>query len=91
MSETRRNILVDIYNEPKHVSQIADDLKLDRSTISYHLNLLEKVGLVSQEYTQIKSPESPSRIGSFFSVNQEAVVRAVELAKSAVSIASERE
>ena len=86
MSETRRKIIATIVKKPKHITQIAEELDLDRSTINYHLNLLEKVGLVTQQYELIKERRSPGRIGSFFSINSEKLEQAIELAIRALSI-----
>ena len=65
-------LLMSLVEEPKYISQLADDTGLDRSTTSHHLRKLEEEGLVSSEYRIIERPKSPGGVAArFYTVNPE--------------------
>jgi len=86
MSETRRTIILSLINQKKHISQLSRELEKDRSTIAYHLDLLEKTGIVSSNYELIEDLHSTGKIGNYYNVNRETYNRAVRLAIEALSI-----
>ena len=77
MNKTRLEIL-DTLDEPMHISGIAEKMGLDRSTVAYHLNLLKKVGIVSNEYRPLTNPMR-GWVGNYFIINREVLEEAIEL------------
>jgi ArsR family transcriptional regulator len=47
--ETRQNILKMLEEKPMHVSDIAEAFSVSQPTISHHLDILKRAGLVSSE------------------------------------------
>ena len=86
MSETRRQIISSLVTEKKHISHLARELQKDRSTIAYHLDLLEKTGIVSSNYELIEELHSQGKIGNYYKVNRAVLNEAVRLAIGALSI-----
>ena len=86
MSETRLKI-IGFLKEPKHISKLANEAGLDRSTVAYHLNLLKKVGIVHNEYRPITNPE-PGWVGNYFIINETVLAEAIELATQVLENAS---
>jgi len=67
----RYKILEYIADNPdSHISKIAKGLKMDRSTVSYHLGMLEKYDLVESEYKILESPHSRGKAGRVYKVNE---------------------
>lgn len=78
LNTTRLNIIRELRIEPNHISGLASKLKMDRSTVAYHLNLLKKVGIVDNEYKPITNP-TPGWIGNYFHVVPKTLSEAVKL------------
>lgn len=45
--DTRKKIIKELVKGPKNAYELAKDLKLNYSTVRYHLDLLQKFGLVN--------------------------------------------
>jgi DNA-binding transcriptional ArsR family regulator len=54
-------------------NQIAESLDKDRGLVAYHLNVLERAGLVKSEYKMV----SPGKFAKFYSVDREKVKEAI--------------
>ena len=54
----RRSIIEHILKQKMNISELARATNLDRATVSYHLGVLEDVGLVESEYEMLKKPAS---------------------------------
>ena len=57
----RLKILRCLREKARYISQIADCVSMDRSTVSYHLGVLEKNGIIDSEYTILVQPASPGK------------------------------
>jgi len=77
MNKTRLEI-ISLLDEPMHISGLADEMELDRSTIAYHLSLLKKVGVVRNEYRPINNP-MPGWVGNYFIINEDKLEEAINL------------
>jgi DNA-binding transcriptional ArsR family regulator len=68
--ETRRDMLQLLLKREINVSRIAEEILLDESTISYHLSILKKAGLLDQ----------PRRYGKerYYRANRELLQKGVE-------------
>jgi predicted transcriptional regulator len=84
MSEARREIILSLVNKPKHISDLSRELKKDRSTIAYHLDLLEKAEIITNKYELIKDIASTGKIGNYFYVNPEMLKRAIKYAQEEI-------
>ena len=87
MSETRRNILSLLIKGRRHISEIARETGKDRSTIAYHLDILENAGMVYSKYETIHPINSPGLIGNYFYVNKDVLKEAIEEATRKISFA----
>lgn len=77
LSVSRRKILSLLMSTSLHISELARQADLDRSTAAYHLAALEKVGIVHSEYTILKAAASSGKAGRMYSVNQGRLKEAV--------------
>ena len=78
MQKERLRMIGFIKEGKKNISEIADETRLDRATVSYHLSVLEGLGLVSSEYQMLKAPHSKGKIGRYYKVNKSALKRAFQ-------------
>jgi predicted transcriptional regulator len=85
MNQSRIRIINAIQENPLNISQIANVVGLDRSTIVYHLGLLSKVGLVNEEFKPLKAAHSTGVMGRFFRINGEKLTLAVKLATAEIT------
>lgn len=76
--ENRLKIVDSLLEKPRHVSALAAKVGLDRATLCYHLNLLEKVGLVESEYVILEQPHSKGKAGRVYKVNKDRLQEAVK-------------
>lgn len=86
MSEMRRKIITKLIERPRNISDLARELEKDRSTIAYHLDLLEKSGLVKSEYRVLEEPHSPGKLGNFFEVDPKVLKEAIDLATKEINV-----
>lgn len=75
----RRLIINHILKQHMNISDLARVTNLDRATVSYHLGVLEQVGLVDSEYEMIKPPASMGKIGRYYRVKPEKLKEAAEI------------
>jgi predicted transcriptional regulator len=85
MNQSRIKILDAVLENSLNVSQIAGVVSLDRSTVVYHLGLLSKVGLVTEETKPVKPAHSSGVMGRYFTVNKRKLGIAVELITKQIS------
>ncbi|MCJ7633200.1 winged helix-turn-helix domain-containing protein [Candidatus Bathyarchaeota archaeon] len=65
-------------NSDTHVSEIARRMSIDRSTVAYHLGLLENLDLVSSRYEILEQPHSMGKAGRIYKVNEEEIRKVSE-------------
>lgn len=75
----RRSIIDHILKQHMNISDLARATGLDRATVSYHLGVLEQVGLVDSEYEMIEPPASMGKIGRYYRVKPEKLKEAAEI------------
>jgi DNA-binding transcriptional ArsR family regulator len=86
MNSSRLQLLTFIEkNEKANVSQLSKAVNLDRSTVVYHMSLLNKVGLVTEQTIPIRPAHSTGIMGRYFSVNKEKLRIAVALLRKEIS------
>jgi DNA-binding transcriptional ArsR family regulator len=64
----------------KYLSELAKEAKMDRATLAYHLDIMERVGLVDSEYKILQEPKSKGRAARYYTLNMKKWNEAVEIA-----------
>ncbi|MBC8274657.1 MAG: winged helix-turn-helix transcriptional regulator [Chloroflexi bacterium] len=75
---TRLKILQTLIGGSKYIGKIAEAIGEDRSTVSYHLGVLEKNDFVSSEYHIIREPKSSGVAARVYQVNTQKLREAVK-------------
>ncbi len=83
--ENRFKIIETLSKEPQYISALASKIGLDRATTCYHLNLLEKVGLIESKYKILLEPHSKGRAARVYKLNRKRLNEAIETITSEVS------
>jgi predicted transcriptional regulator len=74
LNTTRKEIIVCLLKKKLNISDLNKELgiaKIDRSTLCYHLNIMEEAGLLRSEYRILEQPHSKGRAGRVYDVNRE--------------------
>ena len=66
---TRLRILGSLNEKPNYISALAAELDLDRTTVAYHLALLQSAGLLESHYEILEEPKSKGKAAHVYSVN----------------------
>jgi DNA-binding transcriptional ArsR family regulator len=72
----RLRMITFLQKNKRNISELADETGLDRATVSYHLSILEKNGIVSSDYEMLTAPHSKGKIGRFYRINREKLAKA---------------
>src|SRR5437667_11683335 len=78
IQEERLRMVRILQRGKKNISELADETKLDRATVSYHLAVLEKNGIVASRYEMRREPRPKAKIGRYSEVNKDARVKAFD-------------
>jgi DNA-binding transcriptional ArsR family regulator len=65
----RSSIIKSLFKGAKYIGAIADELKIDRSVVAYHLGILEQNNLVDSQYQILVPPHSPGKAARFYRLN----------------------
>lgn len=65
----RIEILDSLLDKPKYISELADALKMDRTSVAYHLGVLESADLLQSHYEILEEPRSKGKAARVYSVN----------------------
>jgi DNA-binding transcriptional ArsR family regulator len=76
--ENRFKIVDSLLEKPRHISALATKVGIDRATLCYHLNLLERVGLVESDYVILEQPRSKGKAGRVYKVNKDRLQEAIK-------------
>lgn len=72
----RNKIIHQLQKSSKNISELAKLLDLDRTTISYHLGVLEYNKVVNSDYKMLVKPHSMGKIGRYYTVNEKRLKKA---------------
>ena len=75
---SRWEIIKSLIQSPKYISQIASSTKSERATVSYHLGVLEKCGLVNSEYKILQEPHSKGTAARIYHVDVDTLLRVLD-------------
>src|SRR6266571_6691161 len=78
IQEERLRMVRILQRGKKNISELAGETKLDRATVSYHLAVLEKNGIVASRYQMLKEPRSKGKIGRYYEVNKGTLAKAFQ-------------
>jgi len=78
IQEERLRMVRILQRGKKNISELADETKLDRATVSYHLAVLEKNGIVASRYEMLREPRSKGKIGRYYEINKGALAKAFQ-------------
>ena len=77
LNTVRRSIVSALLPEPRYISDLVKKLEIDRSTICYHLNILEQAGLLKSEYKILEAAHSKGRAGRLYSIDLDRYLEAI--------------
>lgn len=66
----RLRILNSLSEQPQYITELARTLEMDRTTIAYHLALLQSADLLESHYKILEEPRSKGKAAHVYSVNQ---------------------
>lgn len=78
LEPTRFKILEALLETRRYISQLAEKTTIDRSTISFHLGVLEKAGLVQSEYKVLVQPKSKGKAARVYTINHKRLDEALD-------------
>ncbi len=78
MEPLRAKIIRSLNNGPKYISQIAGSIDSDRSTVSYHLGVLEENEIVTSRYEILVAPASKGKAARMYSISNKHLSRALQ-------------
>lgn len=81
LNKARRDIIVHLLKKDQNISELQRQLPanpLNRSTICYHLNILEDAGILQSKYVILKAVGSKGRAGRVYSINHGMLIEAIE-------------
>ena len=84
LNDTRTQVIVSLLRKRNNISGLLKEASIrgvDRSTLCYHLNVLEEVGLISSKYVILEAPHSKGRAGRLYEVNHKQLGNAVNAVK----------
>lgn len=90
MQEERLNLVKQISDGDKNISDLAGLLNLDRATVSYHLDILESAGIVHSDYKMLKEPHSKGRVGRFYTIDRDNLNKAMKALEKVPQIVRSR-
>lgn len=78
LNESRVSIINHLLNGDKNISDLESTLSLNRSTICYHLNILEDVGILESMYVILDETGAKGRAARRYSINQSRLREALQ-------------
>ncbi len=77
LNDSRVSIISHLSTKAQNISDLDKQLPIDRSTICYHLNILEDVGILKSDYIILEAPQSKGRAGRVYSINHDRLLEAI--------------
>lgn len=81
LQKTRLDIIKKLREKGgrSYISEMERELRISRSTICYHLDILEDMDIVEQEYELISEPQSRrGRVRSYYKLNVEQLTETIK-------------
>jgi len=70
VTQVERNKMIQyLLKGSKNISDLAKLVDLDRTTVSYHLGVLEYTKIVKSDYKMLQEPHSMGKIGRYYTIN----------------------
>ena len=79
LQKTRLDIINQLQDKKRsYISELERDLDVSRATICYHLDILEDMKIVEQEYEVLLKPQSKKgRVRSYYKLNYERLTEVI--------------
>jgi len=77
-NDIRYKIIKRLLHKSTYISDLEKNLKINRSTICYHLNILEEAGLLKSEYEILLAPRSMGKAARKYTINLDKLNEAIE-------------
>ncbi len=79
LHKKRCKLLETLKGEKKYISELARTTGLTRSTVCYHLDILQDMGIVESEYVLLNNPQkgTKGKVGNFYKLNEEKLQEAL--------------
>lgn len=86
LHEKRMKIIETLIGEKKYISELARTTGLTRSTVCYHLGILQDSGFVESEYVLLNIPHegTKGKVGNFYKLNMEKLQGALNIIQDVV-------
>ena len=79
LNEIRVNIINQLLDKAQNISDLEKRIKnINRSTICYHLNILEDAEILESEYQILQSAHSKGRAARVYSINRDKLTEAIK-------------
>jgi predicted transcriptional regulator len=81
LNKARRDIILRLLKKEQNISELQKQLPtnpLNRSTICYHLNILEDAGILRSRYVILDKEGSKGRAARVYSIDHGMLVKAVD-------------
>jgi len=81
LNKARRAIISRLLEKEQNISELQRQLPtnpLKRSTICYHLNILEDAGILQSRYVILDNVGSKGRAGRVYSINHDTLIEAIQ-------------
>lgn len=79
LNETRVDIISHLLEKSQNISGLERQLKkINRSTICYHLNILEDADILMSEYQILQTAHSKGRAARVYSINRDKLREAIK-------------
>lgn len=85
LNDTRAHLIATLFQKNNNISGLLEQPRfkgVDRSTLCYHLNVLEEVGLIKSKYVILEAPYSKGRAGRFYEVDRNQLAKAMTALES---------
>jgi len=77
----RVQLIKALLKKPQYISQLADTVHLDRSTVSYNLAVLESAKIVESHYEILQEARSKGKAARVYKVNKARLKEVTDLVK----------
>ena len=70
LNEVRMSIINQLLSREENIADLSKKLKIERSKLCYHLNILASENIVNSKYVILEEAHSKGKAGKVYSINQ---------------------
>jgi predicted transcriptional regulator len=82
LDNIRKKAILQLLDKPMNISELMEGAglqKAQRSVFCYHLNMLEKIGLLKSKYVILKMPHPKGKAGRIYEINHDRLIEALDV------------